>query len=342
MKKSKPNWRDFLVSDPTDWLLEEDNPSVRFFTLIDILEKPYEDPEVMRARKNIMQTGIVPRILAKQKEGGYWETAEDFYIRTKFKGTVWQLIILAELGADGNDKMIQRACEFILEWSQDRLSGGFAYRGSKKGGGFHSGVIPCLTGNMIWSLLRFGYHDDLRVKQGIKWIADHTRFDDGVDVRLRGWPYAKREACWGKHTCHLTVVKALKALAEIPKEKRESDVKRTIEQGADYLLKHRLFKRSHNLERVAKPKWLKLGFPWMWDTDVLEMLVILTTLGYRDPRMQEALELIRSKQDADGRWLLENTYNGRFQVNIERKGKPSKWITLNALKILKRAQNISG
>jgi hypothetical protein len=56
--------------------------------------------------------------------------------------------------------------------------------------------------------------------------------------------------------------------------------------------------------------------------------------------MQEALELILSKQDANGCWILENTYNGRFQVNIEHKGKPSKWITLNALKILKHAQNI--
>jgi len=74
----------------------------------------------------------------------------------------------------------------------------------------------------------------------------------------------------------------------------------------------------------------------MWDTDVLEMLGILGKLDYKDARMQEAIDLVLSKQDENGRWPLEHTYNGRFQVSIERKGKPSKWITLNALKALKR------
>ena len=76
----------------------------------------------------------------------------------------------------------------------------------------------------------------------------------------------------------------------------------------------------------------------MWDTDVLEMLSILTRLGYRDNRMKEAIDLVISKQDAKGRWILENTYNGRFQVNIERKGKPSKWVTMNALRTLKQTK----
>jgi len=74
----------------------------------------------------------------------------------------------------------------------------------------------------------------------------------------------------------------------------------------------------------------------MWHTDVLEILGILTRLGYKDERMKEAIDLVVSKQDEQGRWILENTYSGRFLVNIERKGKRSKWITLNALRVLKR------
>ena len=74
----------------------------------------------------------------------------------------------------------------------------------------------------------------------------------------------------------------------------------------------------------------------MWNTDALEILGMLTRLGYKDERMQEAVDLVISKQDAQGRWLLETTWNGRFQVNIERKGKPSKWVTLHALIALKR------
>jgi len=74
----------------------------------------------------------------------------------------------------------------------------------------------------------------------------------------------------------------------------------------------------------------------MWDVDVLEMSLILTGLGYKDIRMRDALELILSKQNKRGQWNLEMTYNGRFQVDIEQKGKPSKWVTLHALRVLRR------
>ena len=73
----------------------------------------------------------------------------------------------------------------------------------------------------------------------------------------------------------------------------------------------------------------------MYQTDVLEILGILAKLGCRDERMKEAMDLLISKQDKQGRWKLENTFNGRFQIRIEQKGKPGKWITLNVLKVLK-------
>jgi len=132
------------------------------------------------------------------------------------------------------------------------------------------------------------------------------------------------------------VVKALKALAEIPVDKKSEDVKNTIEEGIEYMFNHHIHKRSHDLSRVSKPSWLQFGFPLMWQTDVLEILRILTKLGCKDKRMQEAIDLVISKQDNQGRWKLESTFNGRFQVNIEQKGRPSKWITLNALRVLKR------
>lgn len=182
-----------------------------------------------------------------------------------------------------------------------------------------------------------GYPSDSRVRGGIDWIVKYQRFDDGVKDAPKGLPYDKREACWGKHTCHMGVVKALKALAEIPPDKRTPRIKETIEKGVEYLLKHHIYKRSHDLSRVSKPGWLKFGFPLMWNTDALEVLGILTKLGCRDERMQDALELVISKQDEQGRWKLETTFNGRFQVSIEQKGKTSKWVTLNALRVLKRA-----
>jgi len=329
-------WKSVLKADPTDWLLEEENPSVRYFTLTDILDLPQTKPEVKQAKTAIMKEGVVPRILAKQEAGGYWGNPDDFYIRSKYTGTVWTLLILAESGADAKDRRVKKACEFLLAHSQDRQSGGLAYTGSSENGGHHSKVIPCLTGNMVWSFIRLGYLDDPRVQRGINWITTYQRFDDAVAEPPKGWPYDKYEQCWGKHTCHMGVVKALKALAEIPPDKRSKAVQNTIEKAAEYMLRHHIHKRSHDLSLVSKRGWLQFGFPLMWNTDALEILGILASLGYRDKRMQEAVDLVISKQDEQGRWLLESTWNGRFQVNIERNGKPSKWVTLNALRALKR------
>jgi hypothetical protein len=333
--KAVSDWKSMLKADPTGWLLEKNNPSVRYFTLSQILDKPQTSPEVQEAKKEIMTAGAVPKILAKQHDGGYWEAPEAFYT-AKYRGTVWQLIILAELAADGSDERVKKACEFILENSQNRKSGGFsAWLSVKVGGGRYSGVLPCLTGNMVWSLIRLGFLGDPRVKRGVEWIAKYQRFDDGEAYPPKVWPYEKATSCFSKHSCHMGVVKALKALAEIPAEQRSAGVVDSLDRGVEYMLKHHIYKRSHNLNKVSKPGWLRLGFPLMYQTDVLEILGILTSLGYKDERMQDAVNLVLSKQDEKGMWKLENTFNGRFQTSIEQKGESSKWITLNALKALK-------
>jgi hypothetical protein len=330
------DWKSMLKADATDWLLEKDNPSVRYFALSQLLNESQTSPEAQAAKKEIMLAGVVPKILAKQHDGGYWEAPEKFYT-AKYRGTVWQLIILAELGADGNNPRVKKACEFILENSQDHKSGGFsAWLSVKVGGGRYSGVLPCLTGNMVWSLIRLGFLDEPRVQRGIDWIVQYQRFDDGEAWPPKVWPYEKATTCFGKHSCHMGVVKTLKALAEIPAEQRSAGAADTIERGVEYLLKHHIYKRSHNLSRMSKSGWLRFGFPLMYQTDVLEILGILTKLGVKDERMQEAVDLVLSKQDEQGRWKLENTFNGRFQTSIEQKGANSKWVTLNALKALKR------
>lgn len=333
------NWRSCLKSDPIDWLLEENNPSVRYRTLIDVLDKDENNIEVKDSKEKIMVEGIVPKILNKQRAEGYWETAENFYIRTKYKGTVWQYIVLAELYANGRDERIQNTSEFILENSQDNLSGAFAYYKGGRGGD-HNKVLSCLTGNMLWSLIRFGYLEDPRVQKGIDWIVKYQRFDDGIKIAPEGWPYnigsKKGEACWGTHTCHMGVVKNLKALTEIAQNKRSDGVKEIINKAAEYLFNHHIYKQSHNLGTAAKQEWTQFGFPLMWKIDALEVLDILTKLGYKDDRMLDAINLVIDKQNENSRWILEKTFNGRMQANIEQKGKECKWITLVALRVLKR------
>ncbi len=329
-------WKPVLKGETIGWLLEDNNPSVKYFTLTDILDRSQSDAEVEKAKREIMQFGVVPEILSKQNKDGFWEDSKRFYT-AKYKGTVWQLIILAELGADGKNEKIKKAVEFIIGNSQDPQSGGFSTYESVKGGGvLHSYVIPCLTGNLVFSLICLGYLEDPRVQKGIDYILRYQRFDDGIGSIPQGWPYDNLTMCFGKHSCHMGVVKSLKALAEIPPERRTVKVKEVIKVGVEYLLAHRIFRKSHNLDSVSKPGWLKLGFPLMYQDDILEILGILTKLGYKDERMNDALEVLISKQDKKGRWKLESTFNGKFQVDIEEKGKPSKWITLNALRVLKK------
>lgn len=211
------SWKSYLNADPTEWLLEEDNPSVRYFTLLDILENPEDSPEVIETRENIMKIGVVPKILAKQESEGYWGLPENFYIRAKYKGTSWQLIILAELGADGKDERIRKTCEFMLKNAQDPESGAFSYISNEEGVGDPERVLPCLTANMVWSLIRFGYLDDERVQKAIEWLIKYQRFDDEPDQLPNEWPYKRLKRCWGERTCHSIIVKSLKAFAEIPR-----------------------------------------------------------------------------------------------------------------------------
>jgi hypothetical protein len=337
------DWRAPLKQNPIAWLLQSEDASIRYYTLTDLLDIPRDDPQVIAARQAIGQSTVVAHILSRQKPGGWWGKPEDFYERSKYKGTVWNLILLAELGMDGQDPRMQQAGEFILTHAQDPESGGFAYLGqaevkgdpSLKPGGSREGVIPCLTGNMVFSLIRLGWLDDPRVQAGLGWITTYQRFDDRDTRAPHTWPYTVHGPCWGRHACTMGVVKALKALAEVPVARRTPAVLQTIEAGVDFLLRHHLYRRSHDLTRVAKPAWLLFSFPWMYHTDALEMALILVRLGCRDPRMQDAVDLILSKQDDQGRWILEQSCNKRMLAPIEQEGQPSRWVTLNALRVLK-------
>lgn len=321
-----------IIDEQTlQWLLEKDNPSVRYFTMKQLLGK--QEHEVTEARMEIMKSGVVPAILEKQSEEGFWGNRERFY-SNKYAGTVWQLIILAGLGADPANEGIKKACEFILQYSQDTESHGFAVNGNPKNGGRHNEVIPCLTGNMLYSLQKLGYANDERVLKGIDWIVKYQRADDGIPNPPQGWPYDRFDICFGSHTCHMGVVKSLKALSAVPVEKRTTEIENKIKELCEYLLLHHIYKKSHDTAKVSKPGWLKLGFPLMYQTDMLEILEILTGLNCRDNRMDDAINLLKAKQNNDKRWILENTFNGKMIEDIEQIGESSKWITLKAATVL--------
>lgn len=323
-----------------EWLLEENDPSVRYMTLTTWLGLDIREDEVRQARAALMTSGPVGALLEQQSEDGSWGEINRFY-RDKYHGAVWTLLLLAELGADPEDPRVKKACEFVLSVSQEPEEGGFSYdRSAKTGSGLYSGVIPCLTGNMVYALIKLGYLEDPRVQHAIDWICRFQRTDDGDTAPPKGKPYDRYEMCWGTHSCHMGVAKTFKALAAIPENRRSEVVVQTLTEMEDYFLKHHLYKKSHDLEQTSRPGWLRLGFPLMYQTDVLELLGIFADLNHYDPRLEDALKILKDKRTADGLWKLENSFNGKMRVVIEKKGKPSKWLTLKAYRILRAFEGV--
>jgi len=322
--------------DPVvEWLLSPDNPSVRLLTLTDILGQRPGSAQVRAARRAVMERGPVPAILERQLPDGGWVKATSMY-HAKYRGTVWQLLLLAELGADPADERVARACDHVLEHSWSSASGGFSTRVARTGGGSEESVIACLTGNMVFGLARLGRLGDERVLAAVDWLGRWLREDDGASEPPAAHRYRHQAACFGRHTCFHAVVKGLKGLAEVPDDQRSPAVRRRIRSAVEFMLRHRVFRSSRNPRRVGRPGWASFGFPRMWDTDALEILDILVRLGVRDDRMLEAVALVERKRGADGRWRLARSWNGRMHADIEQKGTPSRWVTLNARRALQR------
>ena len=324
--------RSRLRADTVEWLLEEDNPSVRYLTLRHLLKREEGDADVQQARRDIMRIGPVPKILSKQAPEGHWGRPEDFYMRSKYRGTTWNLIALAELGADPEDERIRSACESVLKWSQNPVSGGFSTLGTAEKGGRPESEIPCLTSNMAFCLVRLGMLDDPRVQMALQWIVRYQRFDL-KSFESKEWPY-RYDRCWRKHTCRSSVAKALKALAEVPEERRTKEMRTTIENAREFFLVQDVYKKGPGSRAIARPEWLNLGFPLMWNTNLLELLNLLVSTGGGDGRMRDAEKLVLSKRKRNGRWVQEDHYQGRYLVAFERNGSESKWVTLNALRVL--------
>ncbi|MBS4015327.1 MAG: hypothetical protein KGZ86_02705 [Candidatus Latescibacteria bacterium] len=332
------------------WLLEENNPSIRYFTLKDLLNKKESSFELIKLKSQILNSKIISKIFAGQNTKGYWLNPNSPYL-PKYKSTYWTIMLLGYLGIDRIDKRVQRACEYILKFQHEQ--GGFMsetrqtllrqyewhLKRKKKLPEFnewvnkmlHDSQSSCLTGNISAALIRLGYQNDPRVKKTLYWLTKIQNQDGG-------WlcPY------WSAHIkdthgCFDGTICSLEAFSEVPQENRTEEMERTIKRGAEFLLMHNLYKVDHHGYKTINKKWFLLSYPWFYTYSILRGLDVLTKLGYtNDKRLNDAVEVLLAKRKKEGCWTLENTPTSRMQANIETKGKPSKWITLIALRVLKR------
>lgn len=311
------------------WLLEPDpqNPGVRYFALRILLDRPEDDPDVLQARRDVMTSGPVPAILAAQDPQGYWFKPGSGY-SPKYEGTVWQIIFLAELGADPADERVRRGCEYLLDHSR-AVTGTFsAYNPPRPSGGIH-----CLNGNLLHALLRLGYGGDPRWQAALDWEVGAILGQDGFEYNAVTPGPGFACGVNGDLACGWGAVKAIRALAALPAGLRTPAAQAAIQTGVDFLFSRNPAKADYPYTRRVSSTWFKLGFPLSYWSDVLEIIEVLAALGYgRDPRLAPAIEYLLGKQDARGRWKLENRTKLRTWIKIDQ---PDKWITLRALKALK-------
>lgn len=319
--------------DVETWLLESDDPSVRYWALQDVKGKPQDDPAVLEAQEMIMSSPPVKAIFDNQEPGGWWVKEGDMYL-PKYTATTHSLLILAEFGAK-RTPAIERAIEHIYRFQ--RNSGHFLIElpATKKG---QASLIKdgcCIDGNVLRYLAHFGYLDDPRTRR----LIDFTNgYHDGENAGWRCRSYPINESTVFPKNCYMGATKMLRSLSLIPPEKRGKDIQAVIDRETRNILENLVYRYLRNPDGSRKDKkgWKKLGFPLFYQSDVLEVLDTLTRLGVHDDRMQPAIDIVLEARQPDGRWLLENTYNGKMWVDIEEKRKPSKWITLRAIRTLKR------
>jgi len=309
METNEPVWQHTKPRKSViKWLLDSD-PSIGWQVLSDLTEEP--DEIVSSHRSRVASEGWGARLLALQSPEGSWWAETDPY---PWKGTIYALILLKDLGLDPSSEEARRAislvCERITWWPLD-------------GRPFFDGETePCINGRILAAGAYFGQSTDRLVD---RLLCD--QLEDG------GW---NCDAPQSQHSSFHSTICVLEGLLEYEKAKGASAaVTEACVRGQEYLLERRMF-RSLSSGEVIDRKWLRFSFPPTWHYDVLRGLDYLCNAGVKpDERVAEAIKLVAKKQHQNGRWPLQNPHSDRVHFEMEEKvGLASRWNTLRSLRVL--------
>lgn len=311
-----------------EWLLEDNQPSIKYLALTKLLDRSEDYPEVQSTRQMMASAGWGADILAKQNPGGWWLGEESVYT-PKYLSTNWMLLILADLGLTRANPRIAKACELWIK------------RFAKKDGGFGADGWGkshlCIVGNTARALVQFGYADHPKVRSAFQWLVKNQ-------AKKGGW------SCFGSGR-NLDSWEPMSAFAVCPKQKWTRSMKDSVELGAEFYLERELHKQGARYR-----PWYRFHYPTHYYYDLLVGLDFITALGYGDDRrLRYAISLLKKKRRRDGRWVLdavhpdveggmklwyeENPKRKPTPFALETPGEPSKIITLKAMQVLKRLEN---
>ncbi|MBZ0291031.1 MAG: hypothetical protein K8L99_00540 [Anaerolineae bacterium] len=320
-KRQAPN----LQASVIEWLLDSD-PSIRWQVMQDLTNAPPE--EVTAERVRVATEGWGAQLLALQGADGTWGGAA---WNRGWNSTMHVLMLLRDMGLDPASEQARRALELVrnhVTWQ-----GWEAYEGNP----FFAGEVePCINGQVGAVGAYFG--------EDVQGIVDRLLTEQLADG---GW---NCEAENGSTRASLnTTICVLEALLEYELQFGSSpEVTEARLRGQEYLLERRLFRRKSTGEVIYydrkdgrgdgqdQPAFTRFAFPTWWHYDVLRGLEYLRRAGVTpDEHVDEAIELVESKRDPDGRWPLEVQYPGAMPIEIDAgEGLPSKWNTLRALRVL--------
>jgi hypothetical protein len=304
-----------------DWLLDSD-PAIRWQVLRDLVRAPAGVVAAERAR--VAAEGWGARLLALQGEDGQWAGGACFPARSvepydESQGQPWistlpTLQLLCDLGVDPSDDRVRRAVALVKDHCRWEHAGQPFFGGE---------VEPCINGRTVTLGTYFGQSVD-----GVVARLLGEQLEDG------GWNCEMENgSVRSSFATTINVLEGLLAHERATGGSAESIAVRR--RGEEYLLERKLMRRKSTGE-VVDPAWLQFSFPTRWRYDVLRALDYFRSAGDTpDSRVEEAIALVRSKQQPDGTWLLENTHPGKVHFALEDgDGRPSRWNTLRALRVL--------
>lgn len=307
--------------DVLNWLLDAD-PAIRWQVLRDLMHAPAAVYTAERAR--IATEGWGGQLLALQDEDGQWAggacfPAQKFQTVPREPGQPWistlpTLQLLRNFGIDPHTESVRQGIALVAAnccWEH-------------AGQPFFSGEVePCINGRTVALGVYFGQPVDDIVARLLE-----EQLEDG------GWNCdVERGSFRSSFATTINVLEGLLAHEQATGGSAASIAARR--RGEAYLLERKLFRRKSTGE-IVDPAWLQYSFPVRWYYDILRALDYFRLTGDApDPRMEEAVQLLRSKQQPDGTWLLENTHPGKVHFTLEDgDGQPSRWNTLRALRVL--------
>jgi hypothetical protein len=304
-----------------DWLLDSD-PSIRWQVLRDLTDASEADIVAERAR--VATEGHAARLLALQAADGRWGgTAWNH----GWDSTMHALTLLREMGLDPGSAEAQRAVGLVRERVTWQGCGPVEVHANP----FFAGEVePCINGQVAASGAYFG--------QDVGPIVDRLL---GEQLTDGGWNCETENG--STRSSFNTTICVLEALLECERAGENAPaVTKARLRGQEYLLERRLFRRKSTGEAIEKDRksdgvWTRFAFPTWWHYDVLRGLDYLRSAGAApDERVSEAIALVESKRDPEGRWPLETRYPGRMPIEIDgSEGRPSRWNTLRALRVLR-------